>query len=292
VTRLPAVVRLLRPQQWPKNLVALAGVVFGGRLGEPGSVALDLAVVGLFVLASAATYAYNDVRDAEFDRRHPRKRVRPVASGAVGEGAARGLAVALALAALLGGAALGVLTFACLALYLGNSAAYSLWLKHVPLLDVTSLALGYVLRVLASIYVFGDVPTAWIVLCTFFLALFLAFGKRHAEFVAYEQHAHAQRPVLLAYDRELLATLRNSSATMAVMTYALFTATSGKNPSLIVTVPIVYFAIMYYLRLTTTTASGEEPDRILLHDRVIQASIVLWLLCFVGIFYGQVELFR
>jgi 4-hydroxybenzoate polyprenyltransferase len=292
VTGLRRLVRLTRPQQWIKNLAALAGVVFGGRLAEPGSVTLDLVVVVLFVGASAATYAYNDVRDVALDREHPRKRYRPVAAGEVSVGTARALAVCLAALALAGGVALGWPTFTCIALYLANAAAYSVRLKHVALLDVTSIAMGYVLRVLASIYVLGDTPTAWIVLCTFFLAVFLGFSKRQAEFVSAAKGGLAQRPVLQAYDLPLLSALRNSSATMAIMTYALFTATSGKNPSLIVTVPIVYVAIMHYLRRTDGDASGEEPERLLLQDPTILVSVLLWLVSFVVIFYARVHLFR
>jgi len=292
VTTLPPIVRLVRPQQWTKNLAALAGVVFGGRLAEPGSVALDVVVVGLFTVASAATYAYNDVCDVELDRLHPRKRDRPVATGAVSGTTACWLAAVLAGVAVTGAASLGFSSVVCIALYLLNNVAYSGWLKHVPLLDVTSIALGYVLRVLASIYVLGDTPTAWIVLCTFFLAVFLGFSKRRAEFLASSHGAQSQRPALAGYDLELLNALRNNSATMAVMSYALFTATSGKNPSLILTVPIVYFAIMHYVRLTDMGALGEEPDKILLRDRTILASIALWLLSFVVIFYAHVDLFR
>ena len=172
------------------------------------------------------------------------------------------------------------------------NVAYSSGLKHVPLLDVCCIAMGYVLRVLAGIYVLGDMPTAWITLCTFFLALFLGFSKRRSELVTSERPVGDSRPVLLGYGRDTLDSLLNGSAMMAVMSYAMFTATSGKSPTLIVTVPIVYYAIMHYTRLVLHEDRGEEPDQILLRDRTIQVSIVLWLVCFVAIFYGHVTLFR
>lgn len=290
--RLPPLLRLLRPQQWTKNLAAFAGVIFGGRITEPGSVLLDLVVVMVFTAASAATYVFNDLRDVEYDRQHPTRRLRPLAAGEISHAAARCLGAGLAVAALLVAALLGARTFACLALYLAINAAYSMRLKHVPLLDVCCIAMGYVLRVLAGIYVLGDMPTAWIVLCTFFLALFLGFSKRRSELAAQASPSGDSRPVLLGYTRDTLDSLLGSSATMAVMSYALFTATSGKNPTLIVTVPIVYFAIMHYKRLVLHEDLGEEPDQILLRDRTIQVSIVLWLLAFIFIFYGHVTLFR
>jgi 4-hydroxybenzoate polyprenyltransferase len=292
MTRLPPLVRLLRPQQWTKNLAAFAGVIFGGRITEPDSILLDLVVALVFTAASAATYVLNDLRDVEYDRQHPLRRLRPLAAGEVDRGTAQRLGVALVAAALLLAAPLGAATFACLAIYLAINAAYSSGLKHVALLDVTCIAMGYVLRVLAGIYVLGDMPTAWIALCTFFLALFLGFSKRRAELMAYDSPGRESRPVLLGYGRGILDSLLSSSATMAVMSYAMFTATSGKNPTLIVTVPIVYYAVMHYQRLVLKEDRGEEPDQILIRDRTIQVSIVLWLVCFVLIFYGRVTLFR
>lgn len=292
MSRLPPLLRLLRPQQWTKNLAAFAGVIFGGRITEPGSVLLDLLVVLVFVAASSATYVFNDLRDVEYDRQHPTRRLRPLAAGEIDRARASRLAALLAAAALLMALCLGAKTFACLALYLIINLLYSSGLKHVPLLDVTCIALGYVLRVLAGIYVLGDMPTAWITLCTFFLALFLGFSKRRSEFVASVTPSGDSRPVLRGYGRDILDSLLSSSAIMAVMSYAMFTATSGKNPTLIITVPIVYYAITHYTRLVLHEDRGEEPDQILLRDRTIQVSIVLWLVCFIAIFYGHVTLFR
>ena len=292
MSTLPPLLRLLRPQQWTKNLAAFAGVIFGGRITEPGSIFLDFLVVLTFTAASAATYVFNDLRDVEYDRQHPVRRKRPLAAGEVERGTAVRLAAALTGVALLLALLLGQATFVCLALYLLINVAYSSGLKHVPLLDVCCIAMGYVLRVLAGIYVLGDMPTAWITLCTFFLALFLGFSKRRAELVTSEVASGDSRPVLLGYGRDTLDSLLNGSAMMAVMSYAMFTATSGKSPTLIVTVPIVYYAIMHYTRLVLQEDRGEEPDQILLRDRTIQVSIVLWLVCFVAIFYGHLTLFR
>jgi 4-hydroxybenzoate polyprenyltransferase len=289
---LPPLLRLLRPQQWTKNLAAFAGVIFGGRIAEPGSVLLDLAIVLAFTAASSATYVFNDLRDVDYDREHPTRRLRPLAAGEVDTGTAIRLGAGLAGVALLLALLLGKATFACLAIYLAINFLYSSGLKHVPLLDVTCIAMGYVLRVLAGIYVLGDMPTAWITLCTFFLALFLGFSKRRSELVANPSPNGDSRPVLRGYGRDILDSLLNSSAVMAVMSYAMFTATSGKSPTLIVTVPIVYYAITHYTRLVLQEDRGEEPDQILLRDRTIQVSIVLWLVCFIAIFYGHVTLFR
>jgi len=285
--RLAPTLRLLRPQQWTKNLACMAGVVFGGRLGEPHAVLLDALVVVTFTLAAAAVYVVNDLFDLAHDREHATKRTRPLAAGEVTTTAATVLALGLAVAAGVGAALLGRGTAACLGAYGVLNVLYSLGWKHVALLDVCCIAFGYVLRVLAGVVVLGDVPTGWILLCTFFLALFLGFTKRRAELLDPDRVGNDQRPVLHAYDRRGLDSLVDGSATMAVMTYALFTTTSGKNPSLIVTVPIVYYAIMHYRQRAQASGLGQEPDRLLLSDRALQVCIVLWLVAFVGIFYGH-----
>lgn len=289
---MPPLLRLLRPRQWTKNLACLAGVIFGGRLMQPQAVLLGLVAALTFVLASSVAYIVNDLSDRASDRQHPTKAARPLAAGEVSVWTAVLLAGALALAALGLARALGPATLGCVATYLGTNVLYSVWLKRMVLLDVALIAIGFVLRVLAGIYVLGDVPTVWIVLCSYFLALFLAISKRRAEVLARTPNGRSYRPVLDDYSPELLDALLDSSATMTVMSYALFTATSGKNSSLIVTVPIVYYATMYYRRLVLTEGLGEEPDHVLLTDRTIQVSVALWLACFVLIFYGHVNLFR
>src|SRR5690606_14525797 len=161
--------------------------------------------------------------------------------------------------------------------------------KHLVMLDVFVVAMGFVLRLLAGIYVLGDMPTAWNVLCTMFLALFLGFAKRRAELTANNcENDGAKRPVLDDYSVTTLNSLLNSAATMTVITYALFTATSGKNPSLVVTVPIVYYAIMHYKMLLLHGRGGEEPEWILLRNRPIQLSIILWLALTLLILYTRV----
>ena len=217
---------------------------------------------------------------------------------------------------------LGLATLSCVLLYAINNIAYSLKLKNLPLFDVNCIAFGFVLRLLAGIYALGDMPTAWIVLCTFFLTLFLGFGKRRSELLSllkcqmnpefslesYSEHSNfnqsylqlfyqrgktnQQRPVLSQYTLPYLDSLLNSTATMTIMCYALFTITSGKNPSLVVTVPIVYYAVMHYKWLVTVLAGGEEPSRILLQDYPLKFSLLIWLVSYLLIIYFDIHLFN
>ncbi|HLY38905.1 MAG TPA: decaprenyl-phosphate phosphoribosyltransferase [Candidatus Binatia bacterium] len=287
-----AYLRLLRPHHWTKNFACLAGVLFSGKIGHPDAVADALATFLVFCAASSAVYALNDVLDRARDREHPRKRSRPVASGAIAVPAALAVATVLGVAAFAGAARLGAGATVCLAAYVVNNVAYSMMFKHVALFDVLSIALGFVFRLLAGVYVVNELPTTWITLCAFFLALFVGFGKRRAELAGLGAHDNARRPVLARYTLSYLDSLLNSSAVMTVMCYALFTTSSGKNPSLVVGVPIVFYAIMHYKRLVMLLDASEEPERVLLRDLPIQVSIALWLATYVLIEHGGVHFFR
>lgn len=320
-------IKLLRPHQWTKNFFCLAGLLFGGRLLEPQSILLSGLTVIFFSIMASAIYIFNDIQDRKRDRLHPKKKYRPIASGQVSIKMGLAIAICLAIISILGGNLLGIPTLICILIYAINNIFYSLKLKNIPLFDVNCIAFGFVLRLLAGIYALGDMPTAWIVLCTFFLTLFLGFSKRRSELLAL-LHRHSyqdslntetstpentnsktlefsylhlfyqrgqtnkQRPVLSQYTLPYLDSLLNSTATMTIMCYALFTITSGKNPSLVVTVPIVYYAVMHYKWLVTVLADGEEPSRILIQDNTIKISLFLWLISYLAILYFNIHLFH
>jgi 4-hydroxybenzoate polyprenyltransferase len=320
------IIKLMRPHQWTKNFFCLAGVIFGERLLEPQSIALSSLTVILFSAMASAVYIFNDIQDVERDRRHPKKRFRPIASGKISIKTALFIGIFLATFSLVGTFHLGWATLTCVLLYAVNNIFYSLHLKNVPLFDVSCIAFGFVLRLLAGIYALGDIPTAWITLCTFFLTLFLGFAKRRSELLSllnqtlnselqsdaepqlkphqtplihrhylklfYQRgKANKQRPVLAQYTLPFLDSLLNSTATMTIMCYALFTIASDKNPSLVITVPIVYYAVMHYKWMVTVLAIGEEPDQILLQDQAIKISLLVWLVAYLAIVYFDIHLF-
>jgi 4-hydroxybenzoate polyprenyltransferase len=287
--------KLMRPRQVSKNALCLAGVLFSEKFGDAASVEAAFQTFIAFCAGSSAIYIVNDIVDRDRDRAHPTKRFRPIASSSVNVGVAAFLSLVLAAVALGMTALLGPAVLICLAFYLANSILHSLWLKHVALLDVLGIATGFVLRLLAGVYAVDDVPTTWITLCTFFLAVFLAFAKRRAELDTATDgngKVEQQRPVLNEYSVHFLDHLVNSSALMAVMCYALFTTTPTKNPSLVITVPVVYYAIMHYHRMVMTFKIGQEPEEVLLRDFRLQLSILLWLVLYFGISLSHVHWFR
>lgn len=287
-----ALLELTRPRQWLRNLACFAGVVFGRRLTEPHAWRLAAGVVGVFLLASAAVYVFNDLCDVDRDRAHARKRSRPLADGRIGWPVAAIFGAVLGAFALLGGWWLGASVLVCVTLYLLINAAYSLALKQQPLLDVNCIAAGYVLRVLGGIYVLGDVPTAWIVVCVYFLALLVALAKRRSELAHGAPDSTVQRPVLQHYTAPLLDALVSEAATMASLSYALFAVSPDKNRSLILTIPVVVYGLMHFKRQVIVEQAGEDPDDLFWKDRRLLATVFVWLTMFVVITYGEVHVFR
>ena len=290
--RLAALVRATRPPQWIKNLACFAGLVFSKQLFRPRAGAEAALAFAGFCLASSAVYLVNDVIDRPLDRANPAKRDRPIASGVVPVG------WALAAAAVLATAALGVsllLPWLCaviLAIYLVMNAAYSARLKHAVLLDVGVIAFGFVLRVLHGVYAVEATPTSWVVLCTFFLALFLGFAKRRGEMHGMGAIEPHRRPVLAEYRVGYLDVLLAMTATMAILCYALYTVTGYQdNATLVVTVPLVTFGVTRYMLLVMVRGAGEAPEKLLVTDRGLLVAAILWAVLCVAIIYSRVKLF-
>lgn len=288
-----AAIKLLRPHQWVKNGFCLAGLFFSGLIRDPSACLRALALTGVFCVASSAVYVWNDLQDLERDRAHPRKKLRPLPSGAIRPEAAWAILGLLALIVAVSSFRLDRATVITLWLYVVINVGYSISWKHWPILDVCCIAAGFVLRLLAGVFVIGELPTAWAALCTLFLALFLSFCKRRSELAAVGEGAGGgQRPVLEQYSLPLLDALINVTATLSVMSYALFTVLSHKNPSLVMTLPFVLFGIMHYQLLVLQRGGTEEPERILVKDRMLQLCVVLWLLLYYCIIEFDVRLFR
>jgi 4-hydroxybenzoate polyprenyltransferase len=274
--------RLARPRQWSKNLLVLAALIFAVRFREPGDLLLAFEALVAFVLLSASVYALNDLLDRESDRRHPLKKLRPVASGAVSP------AEAAVLAGLWAGLGLGLSFWlgmdfmACAAAYLAVSTAYSLWTKHQVILDVFSLSAGFVLRAAAGALVLHVPISEWLLVCSTLLALFLGLSKRRGELVALEGKPALQRRALDHYSLPLLDKMINIVASVTLMAYALYavsahTATHG--PWMLLTVPFVLYGIFRYLYLADKKGLGSAPELVLLGDRALQVNLVLWVLC-------------
>ncbi len=287
---LGAVRRSLRIYQWTKNLVLFAGPIFTLHILDPRIAAASIAGFLAFSLAVSGVYLLNDVLDVGRDRLHPQKRLRPVASGALPIPVALAAAAALVAAGFAGAWALGPRFAAALAAYVVLQAAYSLALKRIVLLDVVAIATGFVLRAVAGVELVRDLthlgPRAieispWLLLCAFFLALFLAIGKRRHELETLEGDASRHRAALGAYTRPLLDQLVAVVTGATLLSYSVYTIapeTEAKyhGRPLYLTIPFVLYGIFRYLYLMYAEHKGGNPSEHLLRDRATLVNVVLW----------------
>jgi len=276
--RRPALIRLLRPHQWSKNLLVFAAAIFANELFVPWSMSLASLAFVAFCLASSSVYIVNDLLDAEVDRQHPVKRSRPIAAGEIGTGTASWLAAALALAALgvavtiNGPFAIAIATYIALVLF------YSIAGKHIVILDAMLVAIGFVLRAVGGALAIQVPSSDWFVLCTFFAALFLALSKRRAEMISQDGGSAGHRAVIGDYSESGLATYTATAIAATVITYSLYAIDSAPLfPLLPLTVPFVLFAVFRYHHLVETAGLGERPEEIFLRDRTFQVCVLAFL---------------
>jgi 4-hydroxybenzoate polyprenyltransferase len=271
-----AVVGAIRPRQWSKNLLLLAGLVFADEIGNAHGWSLALAAFAAYCLASSAAYLANDVRDADLDRAHPTKRHRPIASGALSPRVALGVAGAFAAAAFAIAAYLGWPSVALLTGFLVLQVLYSVRLKHVPLVDVLVISGLFVIRAAAGAEAVDVEISPWLLVCTGLLALFLALAKRRAELVLVAGDATPGRPVLEGYSLELVDQLLSIVAASTISAYAIYTFNADHTSALMATIPFVVLGIFRYLMLVHRHDVGEEPEEVFLTDRAILATVAGW----------------
>jgi len=285
-------VAAMRPQQWVKNLIVFAPLIFSLNVGRADMALAATIAFLVFCLAGSGVYLLNDIIDREQDRRHPVKRLRPVASGALSVPAARWLSSGLLAAGLALAFRDGPRVGAAAAVYVANNLLYSLKLKHVVILDVGSIAFGFVVRVLAGTVAIGVAASPWLIMCTILLACFLGFAKRRHEIVLLDGNHVDHRAVLGDYSEHLLDQLIMVSAACTVMSYALYTisdkaVTSFGTTELVWTVPFVLYGLFRYLFLIHRRRSGGNPARVLLTDPPLLVDIVLWLAACSAIIYHR-----
>ena len=280
--RVTAFLALLRPRQWVKNAFVLVGLIFGHAYLDPSMLQAALSATAAFCLASGAMYAFNDARDAAQDRDHPDKRDRPVARGAVSPGEALALSTVAGVAALSLAAWTGWKVAAIVAAYLALSAAYTLGLKRIPVLDVVAIAAGFMLRLLAGTLGIGIAPSNWLLACGFLLTLFLGFAKRRAEIARLAQDAGRHRAVLEDYsigflDKAVVLCAVGMIAAYAWYTVAAETALLHGTGSLALTLPWVLSGMARYLYRLRLRGGGGDPTEELLRDPLLAASVAGWL---------------
>ena len=276
----------LRPRQWTKNLLLFAGVIFARKLGF--SACVTRAVLGaiVFCFASGVVYVFNDVADRKLDQRHPNKCRRPIASGrlSVNQAIRMGLGlfvIVLVAAFLLGPTFLGGVCF----FFLWNWF-YTRWLKRFPILDVTGIGMSFVIRATSGVLVLvpacpGVSISPWLLLCTFFLSLFLGFAKRRDELLKIHPEQGETRPVLREYSEPMVNAMIGISLALTSMMYAMYTiwpATIAQfgTRDLLFTIPFVLAGLGRYTYLVFRESLGGKPHEVLLNDFALQVIVIAW----------------
>jgi 4-hydroxybenzoate polyprenyltransferase len=283
----------VRPGQWTKNLLVFAGLLFGLQLFVPSSVLRALAAFVIFCGLSGVVYLLNDILDRDSDRRHPLKSKRPIAAGALSVQAATVSAIAIGALALAGSVMLGW-TFALVAVaYLGLQALYSSSLKHVVIIDVLTLSIGFVLRAVAGAVAVGVEFSHWLLVCTILLALFIALNKRRHEITLLADDAATHRPILGEYSEYLLDQMIAVVTASTLISYVFYTISPETQEKfgtqwLGLTIPFPLYGIFRYLYLVHRREGGGSPSELLLTDRPLLVCVALWAIAVAVIIYRPV----
>ena len=280
----------LRPDQWTKNLLVFAALIFAVKLLDPAALANASAAFLIFCALSGAVYLVNDVSDREADALHPVKRMRPIASGALSPAAALGWAAALSVVALAAAYWLQPMFAVSASAYLALFVLYTRWLKHVVILDVMSIAIGFVLRAEAGGLVIGVPVSDWLLVCTILGALFLGLAKRRHEITMLGDGAKGHRRILEEYDPYLLDQMIAIVAAATLVVYVVYcaspeTAERLSTQLLVLTTPFPIYGIFRYLYLVHRKHGGGSPSDMLLRDRPLLSCVALWGIAVILIIY-------
>jgi 4-hydroxybenzoate polyprenyltransferase len=274
--------RLIRIKHWVKDVFIFAPLIFSLNFYKPSYISRTLLMCAAFCLAASAVYIFNDIVDRDRDRQHPKKKYRPIASGAVPVKSALVLGTVLSVSSMAVSSVLGLAAGAVILAYIGMNVAYSLFLKNQTFIDVMVIAGGFLLRVLAGTVAINVELSRWMLLTTFFLSLFLGFGKRRKEMLV-TAGSTQHRVVFQDYSVDLLNCLIIVSASLTIITYSLYVVTSKAMISLgpdkfIATIPFVVFGVFRYLFLIYKQNNGGDPAEVLLKDRAMIADVALWVI--------------
>ncbi len=302
-----AYLQLIRPKQWLKNVFVLLPVFFGGAMKSLPSVYASLVAFVAFSFVASSVYCFNDIIDAEADRRHPVKCHRPVASGAVSKSQAVGLMVLMFVLSMLtlclltteqivpDGSPLSTLyspwtVVGIILFYYLLNLGYCAWFKRYAIVDVFIIAFGFVLRLLAGGLASGVVLSKWIVLMTFLLTLFLSFAKRRDDVVRMEKTGEAPRQNTIRYNLTFINQAITITASVTLVCYIMYTVSPevtarAKSENLYLTTVFVLLGLMRYIQLSVVDNRSGDPTKALLRDRFLQAVVLLWALAFALIIY-------
>jgi 4-hydroxybenzoate polyprenyltransferase len=288
--RISDIIKLMRPHQYIKNLFIFLPLFFAARIADTSLLLNAFIAFVAFSLVASAIYTLNDYHDIEEDRQHPKKRNRPLASGAITKSQAIGIMTLLLVAGVALMASLSLSATAILLAYVGMNIAYSLYLKHVAILDVTIIAIGFVLRLFIGSAVTNVPLSMWIVIMTFLLALFMALAKRRDDVLIYLETGKKMRKVIDGYNLQFLDSAMAIMASVVIVAYTIYTTSAEvvervHSEYLYLTALFVIIGIMRYLQIAFIHKESGSPTRIILEDSFMQLTLLGWIISFAWILY-------
>ncbi len=288
--RISDTIILIRPHQYIKNLFIFLPLFFASRITDTALLISALVAFLAFSLTASAVYVLNDCHDVEDDRQHPKKKNRPLASGDISKAHALTVMVLLFIT---GTALMASVSFIAMAILLGYvimNIAYSLYLKHVPILDITIIAIGFVLRLFVGSAA-TDIPLSmWIVIMTFLLALFLALAKRRDDVLIFLETGKKMRKAIHGYNLQFLDASMGIMASVVIVSYTIYTTSTEviervQSDYLYLTALFVIVGVMRYLQVTFVEKNSGSPTRIVLNDRFMQLTLFGWVATFAWVLY-------
>ncbi|MCZ8344477.1 MAG: decaprenyl-phosphate phosphoribosyltransferase [Leptospira sp.] len=285
-------IKLMRLPQWIKNSILFAGLIFSKKVFEIPSFTKVSVAFFLFSLVASCQYVFNDFLDRNEDAKHPEKKFRPLASGELDSGIALSITGVILPISLVFAYILSPAFFYLTIFYLIFNILYSKVLKHIVILDVMSISIGFVIRAIAGAIVIGVQFSQWLLLCTFMLALFWGFSKRRGEINILQSEAKKHRKILDEYSLEFLDLMMAIVASLTLISYVMYTVSqeTAKNlgtPNMIYTVPIVVYAIFRSLYIIYIKNMGHDPTKAILTDRSVLLSGLIWLVVVLFLMFGN-----
>jgi len=283
-------IKLMRPHQYVKNLFIFSPLFFALKINDTGLLTNTFIAFIAFSLTASAIYTLNDYHDIEEDRQHPKKKSRPLASGAISKSQAIIIIAILGIAGFVLMAILSLKAMAILTVYIAMNFAYSFYLKHVAILDIIIIAIGFILRLFIGSAVTGIPLSMWIVIMTFLLALFIALAKRRDDVLIYLDTGKKMRKVIDGYNLQFLDISMSIMASVVIVTYIIYTTSAEvmkrvDSEYLYLTALFVILGIIRYLQIAFVLKDSGSPTKIVFKDRFIQLTLLGWILSFTWILY-------
>ncbi len=275
----------MRPRQWYKNLVIFIGIIFSLNLLNFNLWIDALTAFAVFCALSGSIYIINDVLDIEKDNNHPRKRMRPIASGKLKSSNALLFSILLIILALFSAYLINILFLIAAVSFFLLILIYSLFLKQLIIVDIMVISTGFVIRAIAGCLAVGVLISPWLIICAFLLALFLAIGKRRHELVLLGEKAGSHREILNGYSTGMLDQMINITTSALIMSYSLYTFFTGKI-FIMLTIPFAFYGLFRYIFLVHKENFGGEPE-MLFKDKGMLLSIILWIILVIFVIYGN-----